>query len=132
MPQPHWRLAIPASVYITVSWSGITRSPCRSVSSPVLTTTVSRSPTCAARPCASFAPPTPPASATTRGASAAAPSLTGPRSRRSSKELADLGHPLDGLEVVRRRVTDDDVAEPELVAERADLVGDVLRRPEEV
>ena len=37
MPQPSSRFAIPASVYRTVSWSGQTRSPWRSRSSPVLT-----------------------------------------------------------------------------------------------
>ena len=56
----------PASMYMTASWSGMTSRPCRSVSSPVLTMTV-RSPSgrTACRPWASFAPPVPPARATT-------------------------------------------------------------------
>ena len=41
----------PASVYMTVSWSGQTSRPWRSRSSPVLTTTVGSSPTAAWRPC---------------------------------------------------------------------------------
>ena len=66
MPQPHSTCSMPARLYRTVSWSGITSSPWRQQSSPVLTTTLSSSPMCAGRPSASFAPPTPPASATTR------------------------------------------------------------------
>ena len=66
MPQPRSSSNRPASMYMTASWSGITSRPCRSVSSPVLTMTVS-SPGArtACRPCASFAPPVPPARATT-------------------------------------------------------------------
>src|SRR5215217_8150221 len=66
MPQPVSGLAIPARVYITVSRSGQMCSPQRSKSSAVFTTT-ERSPdgTTASRPAASFAPPTPPASAST-------------------------------------------------------------------
>src|SRR5829696_10352972 len=69
-PQPVLGLARPASVYITVSRSGQTRRPHRSKSSAVLTMTA-RSPglpflaRAASRPDASFAPPTPPARATT-------------------------------------------------------------------
>ena len=56
MPQPCSRSSSPASVYMTVSWSGQTSSPWRSRSSPVLTTTVSSAPTTAWRPWASLAP----------------------------------------------------------------------------
>ena len=65
-PQPRSSSNRPASMYMTASWSGMTSRPCRSVSSPVLTMTV-RSPggRTAWRPWASFAPPVPPARATT-------------------------------------------------------------------
>src|SRR3712207_197573 len=66
MPQPVSGLAIPAKVYITVSRSGQIRRPQRSKSSAVFTT-AARFPgeSVASRPAASFAPPTPPASAST-------------------------------------------------------------------
>src|SRR3712207_4683067 len=65
-PQPVSWLEMPARVYITVSRSGQTRKPQRSKSSAVFTTTA-RSPdgSTASRPAASFAPPIPPASAST-------------------------------------------------------------------
>ena len=63
-PQPVSGLATPASVYITVSRSGEMLKPRCSKSSAVLTATVSASDgRTFARPSASLAPPTPPASA---------------------------------------------------------------------
>src|SRR6186997_457688 len=68
----------------------MTSRPCRSVSSPVLTTTVRSPPGRTAwRPAASFAPPVPPARATTF-------------TRSPVEELGDPWHALDGLAVVRR------------------------------
>src|SRR5215218_159990 len=66
IPHPVSGLAMPASVYMTVSRSGQMWSPQRSKSSAVFTTTV-RSPggSASCRPAASLAPPTPPASAQT-------------------------------------------------------------------
>src|SRR6187397_432542 len=66
MPQPQVRLARPERVYMTVSRSGEMWRPQRVKSSAVLTTT-ERLPGERAiwRPCASFAPPTPPARAST-------------------------------------------------------------------
>ena len=39
-PHPVSSLDAPASVYVTVSMSGLTYSPCSTMSSPVLTTAV--------------------------------------------------------------------------------------------
>ena len=66
MPQPVSGLEMPASVYMTVSRSGQMCSPQRSKSSAVFTTT-ERSPvgSTSLQSLASFAPPTPPASAQT-------------------------------------------------------------------
>src|SRR3954452_12282765 len=65
-PHPVSGLAMPASVYMTVSRSGQIWNPQRSKSSAVFTTT-ERFPdgSTSCKPAASFAPPTPPASATT-------------------------------------------------------------------
>src|SRR3989442_4527868 len=112
--QPNSGFSSPASVYMTVSWSAHTRRPWRSVSSAVFTTTVRRSPRIAWRPSASFAPPTPPASATT-GESA-------------TEERVDVSHPLDRLVVVGRRQADDRGGESER-AVRRDRLGDELRKP---
>src|SRR4051794_35546294 len=96
----------------------MTRRPCRSVSSPVLTMTV-RSPAgrTAWRPSASFAPPVPPARATTF-------------TRSPVEELADPWHPVDGLAVVWRRHPDDHGLEAERGV-RTDGVGHLGRAPEE-
>ncbi|MNW59992.1 hypothetical protein D3C74_379490 [compost metagenome] len=64
-PQPRTSSASPASVYVTVSRSGLIARPCSSTSSAVLTTTV-RSAPASSMPWASFAPPTPPARTVTR------------------------------------------------------------------
>ena len=65
-PQPRSSSNSPASMYMTESWSGMTSRPWRSRSSPVLTMTVSSPGSSAScRPCASFAPPVPPARVTT-------------------------------------------------------------------
>src|SRR5512142_2041688 len=109
--------------------------PWRSRSSPVFTTTVSPGPRCAASPWASFAPPTPPASSTTAiaGKPRRGCASTLNRPPRSIREaVTDLADPVDGLAVVRGWQSDDDVSEAELVLERADLVGDVGRRAEEM
>src|SRR6187549_3170548 len=96
----------------------MTRRPCRSVSSPIFTTTA-RSPSgsTVCNPWASFAPPVPPARATTF-----MPSRV--------EELADLGHPVDGLAVVRCRHPDDEGLEAELHV-RAQSVGHLGRGAEE-
>src|SRR6476469_10442627 len=89
----------------------MTRRPCRSVSSPVFATTV-RSPAGSTdcNPWASFAPPVPPASATTFiGWSRV-------------EKLPDFGHPIDGLAVVRSLHPDDEGLEAELHV-RAQSVG---------
>src|SRR5439155_856789 len=108
-----------ASVYITVSWSAQTRSPCRSVSSAVFTITVSRAPTTACSPSASFAPPTPPASTTT-GRSFSA--YRDPCSVTVQKG-PDLADPVDRLAVERRRQAGDHGPEPE-IAVRSDRLSD--------
>src|SRR6186713_2301308 len=97
----------------------MTRRPCRSVSSPVFTTTV-RSPAGSTdcSPWASFAPPVPPARATTF--------IRWSR----VEELADLGHAVDGLAVVRTRHPDDEGLEAELDV-RMQSVGHLGRGPEE-
>src|SRR4029079_16481002 len=99
--------------------SGMTRRPCRSVSSPVFTTTVRSPPgSTDCSPWASFAPPVPPARATTFiGWSRV-------------EELADFGHPVHGLEVVRRRHPDDECLEAELNV-RMQSVGHFGRGPEQ-
>ena len=79
-------------------------------SSPVLTTTVRSGPRWAARPSASLAPPTPPASSTTLIA-------------RAPRDLADA---LDGLVVVRGRHAHDDRREAQIDV-RPDGVGDASR-----
>ena len=88
-PSPTRGCRCPASVYITVSWSGEMRRPWRSRSSAVLTMTSRRArdaPAARARACA---PPTPPASRTTR------PRLMalerGHRAEERSLSLANLG-----------------------------------------
>src|SRR5262245_46604587 len=75
-------------------------SPWRSRSSPVLTTTVRSAPTTACSPSASLAPPTPPASSTTRGTS---------------------------VEVIVDGADPDPEADPLLLLERADAVRRGLR-----
>src|SRR5438132_837439 len=65
-PHPRSRSASPASQYVTESMSGETCRPCRTMSSPVLTTTVTSSAgTTATNPRRNLPAPTPPASATT-------------------------------------------------------------------
>src|SRR5829696_5307123 len=97
----------------------MTRRPCRSVSSPVFTTTVSSpSGRTVCRPWASFAPPVPPARATT----------VIPCS--SVEEHADLGHPVDRLAVVRCRHPDDEGLEAKTDI-RPERVGHLGRGAEE-
>src|SRR5919198_6053319 len=93
-------------------------SPCRSRSSPVLTTTVRREPRWACSPCASFAPPTPPASSTS------------PRSGIAQGSL-DLGHAVNRLAVVRRGHPADHRFEAHL-PKRLDLLRDGIRRTEQM
>ena len=116
MPQPHSTCSIPASVYSTVSWSGMTSRPWRSQSSPVLTTTV--------RPVAEVRLE----AVRELGAADAAGQRDDAASRRhalrSSTHLAD---PVDRLAVVRRGHVDEDVPEAQ-VEERPEAVGDLGRR----
>ena len=90
-PQPVSGLAMPASVYRTVSRSGEMLSLRCSKSSPVLHTTVRQSGgSVRYRPSASLAPPMPPESATTL-----APALIGrdpPRARESAPQPAAAAH----------------------------------------
>src|SRR5690348_14460453 len=79
---------MPARVYMTVSRSGQMVRPRCSKSSPVLTRTASFSPRSCAKPSASFAPPTPPASARIIG-----PSSAEEIERRWAKQLARLARP---------------------------------------
>src|SRR6187549_894093 len=103
----------------------MTSRPCRSVSSPVFTTTV-RSPAgrTAWSPAASFAPPVPPARATTFTRSTWSP-------RSPVEELGDPWHAVDGLAVVRRGHPHDDGLEAEREV-RTDRVGHLGRAAEEL
>src|SRR4029450_4723741 len=85
--------------------------------------TVSRLPRCAWRPCASFAPPTPPARTTTRDG----PSAT---DADAAEQLGQLRHPLDRLVVVRPGQPRDERREAQ-VRIRPEAVGEELRAAEE-
>ena len=92
---------------MTVSWSGITRSPCRSRSSPVLTTTVSRSPRWACSPCGELRPADP---AGEHDDPAGAGVSHDPSLRRRGARSATSADPLDRLAVVRGGQPHDDRA----------------------
>src|SRR6266511_1553974 len=111
-PQPVSGFSAPASVYVTVSRSGQTRSPWNQSSSPVFTTTVmSSGATTWTSPRRNRAAPTPPASAASTIANVvvatrdSAPGIPGPSrggNERSSggavhEVLGPAGADLDGL-----------------------------------
>src|SRR3954451_7833717 len=125
MPQPHSRFSRPASVYITVSWSGEISRPWCSRSSAVLTTIARSGPRIAWRPWARRAPPTPPARRTTR------PGRLGRMAGSPAEEGGDLRHPVDRLDVVGRGHPDDDRGEAQ-VEIGPDGIGDEIGPAEQV